>query len=90
MKFLLDDIPYSLHSMVEIVGEEKFLGIVKLYGGATLYIPVYSKIIMKERNREMVREFNGKNLDSLRKRYGMSTQQIKRLLEQEGKTKVVN
>lgn len=70
--------------MVEVVGEEKFLEITKLYGGSSLYIPVYSKVVMKERNREIVKEFNGKNLDTLRLRYGMSTQQIKRLLSQEG------
>lgn len=84
MKFLLDDIPYNLHAMVEIVGEEKFLEIARLYGGSNLYIPVYNKVIMKERNREIAKEFNGKNLDILRLRYGMSTQQIKRLLSQEG------
>ena len=29
----IDDIPYSLHQMVEIIGMENFLKICKMYGG---------------------------------------------------------
>ena len=62
MDIQMDDIPYSLHQMVEIIGMENFLKICKMYGGYTLYIPVYNKVIMGDRNRKIVREYNGKNL----------------------------
>lgn len=81
MNIMMEDIPSNLHSMVDIVGMEKFLDICKMYGGCTVYIPVYDKVIMAERNRQIVRAYNGKNLDALRCRYGISKQQLRRLLE---------
>ena len=80
----INDIPYSLHQMVEIIGMENFLKICKMYGGYTLYIPVYNKVIMGDRNRKIVREYNGKNLTALRNKYGLSPEQIKYILKDKG------
>ena len=38
MDIQMDDIPYSLHQMVEIIGMKNFLKLCKMYGGYTLYI----------------------------------------------------
>lgn len=84
MDIKTEDIPYNLHQMVEIVGIEKFKLICKMYGGDTIYIPVYNKIVMGERNRRIVREYNGKNVDVLRVRYNISKEQIKHILRKEG------
>lgn len=84
MDILIDDIPDNLHAMVDAIGMENFLEVSKLYGGSNIYIPVHNKVVMGERNREIAREYNGRNIDNLRLRYGISTQQIKRLLRQEG------
>ena len=70
MNVIMEDIPYNLHTMVDIVGIENFLQICKMYGGSSIYIPVYSKMIMGDRNRRMVRDYNGKNIDRLRVRAG--------------------
>lgn len=80
----MDDIPDTLHAMIDVIGMEKFLEVSKLYGGSNVYIPVPSKVVMGNRNREIAREYNGKNIDNLRLRYGISTQHLKRLLRQEG------
>ncbi|WP_455539694.1 hypothetical protein [Terrisporobacter sp.] len=40
MKILIDDIPYDLRTMAEIVGFENFLEICRMYGGSLVYIPV--------------------------------------------------
>ena len=55
-----------------------------MYGGYTLYIPVYNKVIMGDRNRKIVREYNGKNLTALRNKYGLSPEQIKYILKDKG------
>lgn len=81
----MEDIPYDLQAMVEIVGMEKFLEICKMYGGMSVYIPVYNKVIMASRNREIVESFNGKNAKDLVHKYNMSYQQIKNILRNEGK-----
>lgn len=76
-----DDVPYDLHLMVDIVGYEKYLELCKMYGGSSVYFPVYRKAVMGERNRAILREYNGKNLDKLRVKYGVSKQQLKNILE---------
>lgn len=80
MDIRIDDIPYELHSMVEVVGIKNFEELSRLYGGTTVYIPVHRKIILGPRNREIVRAYNGKNIDILRKKYCLTRQQIKRIL----------
>ena len=82
MNILMEDIPYGLCAMVEIVGMDKFMEICKLYGGSTVYIPVHSKVTLAERNRQLVKGYNGKNIDALRVKYGISNQQVKRILSE--------
>ncbi|MDZ4910500.1 transcriptional regulator [Clostridium perfringens] len=80
----MEDIPYNLHTMVDIVGIENFLQICKMYGGSSIYIPVYNKMIMGDRNRRIVGEYDGKNIDRLRVRYDLSKEQVKYVLRKEG------
>ena len=82
MNILMEDIPYGLCAMAEIVGMDKFMEICKLYGGSTVYIPVHSKVTLAERNRQLVKDYNGKNIDALRVKYGISNQQVKRILSE--------
>lgn len=84
MDILMEDLPYELHAMIEIVGIKQFEEISKLYGGTTVYIPVHRKVILGERNREIARQYNGKNISYLRKKYNLAEQQIKRILLDQG------
>lgn len=84
MNVLMEDIPYNLHTMADITGMDNFLRICKMYGGSSIYIPVYNKVIMGDRNRRIVSEYNGKNLDRLRVRYDLSKEQVKYVLRKEG------
>ena len=79
-----EDIPYNLHTMVDIVGSDKFLEICKMYGGTSVYIPVYSRVIIGDRNRRLIKDYNGKNLDALRVKYGISNEYVRRILQREG------
>ena len=85
MNIILDQIPYELHTLVEVIGIENFKEISKLYGGSTIYIPVYRKVILGERNEEIMRMYNGKNIGQIREKYGISEQQIKRVLSKNNK-----
>lgn len=67
MDIKIEDIPYSLHTLVDIVGYDDFLEICKMYGGSSVYIPVHSRVVNGQRNREIVREYNGKNIDLLKR-----------------------
>ncbi|WP_434796160.1 Mor transcription activator family protein [Terrisporobacter vanillatitrophus] len=84
MEVVKDDIPYDLHTMVDIVGINNFLEICKMYGGTNIYIPVHKKVILGKRNREIIKEYNGKNIDILRIKHGICRQQLKNLLKEGG------
>lgn len=55
--------------MFEIVGKEKFLKIVDMYGGFMVYIPTGKSIRRGSRNREIIKKYNGKNAVTSLHRY---------------------
>ena len=61
MNIRLEDLPEDTHQLVEIVGMEKMIEIVKSYGGDTLYIPMYSSLVRCDKTKKVVKEYNGKN-----------------------------
>lgn len=81
MKITKDDVPYNLHTMVEVIGYDKFLEICKMYGGTTVYIPIYKKVIMGERNKKLLKEFNGRNIRELGMKYNLSKEQVRRIVK---------
>ena len=50
----------------------------KFYGGISVYVILYKNLLIKDRNNNVVDDYNGKNLDELRLKYGMSNTQLKR------------
>ena len=76
MEILKEDLPYNLYAMADLVGIEVILEICKVYGGTMVYIPVYDKVIMGDRNREIARSFDGENFHELVARYGISKQHL--------------
>ncbi len=81
MLIKLDDIPVSFQAMVEVIGIEKFLEISKLYGGMNMYIPIYSSLIRKARNREIIDKYNGVNVNELAIKYGISVVSVRRIIK---------
>lgn len=84
MNVVIEYIPYNLHTMADLVGVENILQICKMYGGSSIYIPVYNKVIIGDRNRRIVGEYNRKNLDRLRVRYDLSKEQVRYVLRKNG------
>lgn len=80
MKLKREDIGDKLELLFEIVGEEKFLEIAKMYGGANLYVPTYASVIRNSRNREIISRYNGVNAMYLSKEYGMCVNQLNRII----------
>ena len=70
--------------LVDIVGEEKYLEIIRMYGGMSLYIPTYKSALRSARNREIARRYDGVNASMLVSEYRMSVNHIKRILKSEG------
>ena len=66
--------------MYEIVGEEKFLEIIRMYGGSNLYIPTYKSVVRSSRNREIAQRYNGINASQLAREYGITVNQIRNIV----------
>ena len=80
MKVEAYDVIENLSLMYEIVGEEKFLEIIRMYGGNNLYIPTYKSVIRSSRNREIVNRYNGFNGTQLAREYGISVNQVRNIV----------
>lgn len=70
----------NLALMYEIVGEEKFLEIIRMYGGSNLYIPTYKSVVRSSRNREIAKKYNGINASQLAREYGITVNQIRNIV----------
>ncbi|WP_195939305.1 Mor transcription activator family protein [Romboutsia sp. 1001713B170131_170501_G6] len=81
MKLRDEDVCERLEILLDIVGEEKFLEISRMYGGTNIYIPKYSSYLRLIRNRDILRKYNGVNVLELANEYGLSVTHIKRILE---------
>ena len=80
MKVEAYDVIENLSLMYEIVGEEKFLEIIRMYGGNNLYIPTYKSVIRSSRNRDIVNRYNGFNGTQLAREYGISVNQVRNIV----------
>ncbi|WP_276629642.1 MULTISPECIES: Mor transcription activator family protein [Terrisporobacter] len=44
--------------MVDIIGMDKLIELSKVYGGASIYIPMYKTLGIRERSTNIAKEFN--------------------------------
>ena len=70
----------NLAIMYEIVVEEKFLEIIRMYGGSNLYIPTYKSVVRSSRNREIAKRYNGITASQLAREYGITVNQIRNIV----------
>ena len=80
MKVEAYDVIENLSLMYESVGEEKFLEIIRMYGGNNLYIPTYKSVVRSSRNREIAKRYNGINASQLAREYGITVNQIRNIV----------
>ena len=81
MKIRKEDVYEHLELLYEIVGDEKYLEIVRMYGGSNLYIPTYKATIRNSRNREIRKKYNGINTSLLAMQYGMSVNNVRNIVK---------
>ena len=81
MEVEIKDIPENMINMVNIVGIRKFLEITKIYGGASVYIPLYKSIIRPARDRDIIKKYNRFNAKELAKMYNLSVYNVKRIIQ---------
>lgn len=70
--------------MVDIIGMDKLIELSKVYGGASIYIPMYKTLGIRERSTNIAKEFNWVNGESHKKCYNflwLSYAQLRNLVQ---------
>ena len=75
-----EDIPEILQGLVDIMGIEAFIQLIKQYGGSSLYIPNENSVLKPIRNRLIKKHFNGHNYKELAKEFKISEMQVRNII----------
>lgn len=75
-----DDLPEFLQDLVDIMGIEAFIDLIKEFGGSSLYIPNENSILKPIRNRLIKQNFNGNNYKELAKEFKISEMQVRNIV----------
>ena len=75
-----EDIPEILQGLVDIMGIEAFIQLIKQYGGSSLYIPSENSVLKPIRNRLIKKHFNGHNYKELAKEFKISEMQVRNII----------
>ena len=68
----LEDLQEQHREIAECIGLPGFLKLVKMFGGNGLYIPQMKEVVRLHVYRLIQKEFDGTNIRSLSKKYGVS------------------
>lgn len=75
-----EDVPEILQGLVDIMGIEAFIQLIKQYGGSSLYIPNENSVLKPIRNRLIKENFNGNNYKQLAKEFKISEMQVRNII----------
>ena len=75
-----EDLPILLQDLVDLIGIENFIKLIKVYGGSSLYIPNENSILKPIRNRLIKEYFNGHNYKQLAKEFKISEMQVRNIV----------
>ena len=75
-----EDVPEILQNLIDIMGIEAFIELIKQYGGSSLYIPNENSVLKPIRNRLIKKHFNGHNYKELAKEFKISEMQVRNIV----------
>lgn len=75
-----EDVPEILQGLVDIMGIEAFIELIKQYGGSSLYIPNENSVLKPIRNRLIKEYFNGNNYKQIAKEFKISEMQVRNII----------
>ena len=78
----IEQMPAVFGDIVDTIGIESALHIIKRFGGQLLYVPKIDIIEKLQRNRQIKEEFTGYNYKELSQKFNLSENQI-RIITQE-------
>jgi Mor family transcriptional regulator len=79
----IDDLHPTYRMIAQIIGIDNALKLGEELGGESIYFPKIDNCtsLLKERNRQIVSEYNGHNLEQLAKKHGLTTRRIREIIK---------
>lgn len=75
-----EDIPEEYQDILDTLGMESFLELIRLCGGQTLYLPKLDSLEREGRDREIRARFNGGNYRALACQFRLSERQVRKII----------
>ena len=72
-----EDMTEEQKILIDTVGADCFMELVRVYGGSCVYIPKNDNIMRSIRNRNIRNDFNGHNFKELAIKYGLTVARIR-------------
>ena len=70
---------------VNLIGMENFILLCRAFGGTSIYIPKEEELLRKEKYCQIEKEFNGKNIKELARKYGISERTVYKVIKRKCK-----
>lgn len=82
----LEDLDGRARELAEAIGMEGFIRLVDTYGGTSnLYVPVAEQLVRPVRDEMIRREYNGRNIYELARKWGLTDRSIREIVKEEAK-----
>jgi len=75
-----EDVPEEYQDILDTLGMEAFLRLIRLCGGQSLYLPTMGSLERDGRDREIRARFNGGNYRALARQFRLSERQIRKII----------
>ena len=77
-----EDMTEEQKMLIDTIGADCFMDLVRVYGGSYVYIPKNDNIVRSIRNRNIRNDFNGHNFKELAAKYGLTVARIRSIIEE--------
>lgn len=77
-----EDMTEEQKILIDTVGADCFMELVRVYGGSCVYIPKNDNIMRSIRNRNIRNDFNGHNFKELAIKYGLTVARIRGIIKE--------
>lgn len=75
------DVPEDFLDIVDEIGLDAFLKLVKTYGGTKLRLPSWNRLVLGPRDRDIRARFNGGNYKQLARDHRLSERQVRKIIK---------
>ncbi len=77
----LEELHPTYQAIARVIGIENALKLGQEFGGEGFYLPKLNINLSKARDKKIIEEFNGSNLNELAKKYGVTTRWVRTVLK---------